>query len=313
MFVSTERDNANSGVSRPSPALRPGGHGIGLTATHEWNLTADLPAVAANSGLEAITWIPDSFLTSHGFFDEHTGAAYDPAAYPGHGDGLFFVGLEANGTIYAYALDHRRRIHPGRHDRQRVPRRDGPPVRAGDGPPLGGVRRHLRRPHRDPRRDRRREFAVTGRVRAAGRHAGPQQRGLRDRAAVGVRRGQQAGVLVRRQRRPTVMPCAAARSTARRPTSTRTTTASGPLTRRPPTRHRRSPPPPSGRITARATARSRSPPDGGSSGSTSAPVPPPRSAPAHRQHRGDHLGQGPTWSRARSACPRWPATRRASR
>ncbi|MFC0552054.1 lamin tail domain-containing protein [Planotetraspora thailandica] len=106
VFVSTERDNGNSGVSRPE-VLRfdPSGTAAGLTATKEWNLTADLPAVGANSGLEAISWVPDSFLTSHGFVDEHTGKAYDPGSYPGHGDGLFFVGLEANGTVYAYALD----------------------------------------------------------------------------------------------------------------------------------------------------------------------------------------------------------------
>jgi Lamin Tail Domain/RTX calcium-binding nonapeptide repeat (4 copies) len=106
VFVSTERNNDDSGVSRPE-VLRfdPAGTGTSLTATREWNLTADLPAVAANSGLEAISWLPDSFLTARGFLDEHTGKAYDPSAYPGHGDGLFFVGLEGNGTIYAYALD----------------------------------------------------------------------------------------------------------------------------------------------------------------------------------------------------------------
>ncbi|GAA1018739.1 hypothetical protein Aple_026330 [Acrocarpospora pleiomorpha] len=106
VFVSTERDNGNSGVSRPTIVrFDPSGTGSTLTATKEWNLTADLPAVGANAGLEAISWIPDSFLTSRGFLDEHTGAAYDPAGYPGHGDGLFFVGLEGNGSVYAYALD----------------------------------------------------------------------------------------------------------------------------------------------------------------------------------------------------------------
>ncbi|WP_433080965.1 hypothetical protein ACQP1P_44695 [Dactylosporangium sp. CA-052675] len=72
--------------------------------TREWNLTADLPPVAANSGLEGITFVPDSYLTAKGFRDEHTGAAYDPATYPNHGGGLFLVGLEANGSIYAYAI-----------------------------------------------------------------------------------------------------------------------------------------------------------------------------------------------------------------
>ncbi|WP_204040718.1 lamin tail domain-containing protein [Acrocarpospora phusangensis] len=106
VFVSTERDNGVSGVSRPA-ILRfdPSGTATTLTATKEWNLTADLPAVGANAGLEAISWIPDSFLTSKGFRDERTGAAYQPADYPGHGDGLFFVGLEGNGSVYAYALD----------------------------------------------------------------------------------------------------------------------------------------------------------------------------------------------------------------
>ncbi|WP_368861913.1 lamin tail domain-containing protein [Frankia gtarii] len=106
VVVSTERDNSNSGVSLLK-VLRYDGSSTAtsLTATAEWNLTSDLPAVAANSGLEAISWIPDSYLTAHGFHDEHTNTAYDPAAYSGHGSGLYFVGLEANGTVYAYALN----------------------------------------------------------------------------------------------------------------------------------------------------------------------------------------------------------------
>jgi hypothetical protein len=77
-----------------------------LTATNEWNLTADLPAVGPNLGMEAITWIPDAFLVQKGFFDEVKGHIYNPGEYPNHGSGLFFIGLEANGVIYAYALDH---------------------------------------------------------------------------------------------------------------------------------------------------------------------------------------------------------------
>ncbi|WP_433211181.1 lamin tail domain-containing protein [Dactylosporangium sp. CS-047395] len=101
VYISTERDNSNSGVSRPAVERFDVAAGA---ITREWVLTADLPPVAANSGLEGITFVPDGYLTAKGFRDEHTGAAYDPATYPNHGGGLFLVGLEANGTIYAYAL-----------------------------------------------------------------------------------------------------------------------------------------------------------------------------------------------------------------
>lgn len=106
IFVATERNNDANGVSRNS-ILRfdPNTAGTSLTATNEWNLTADLPVVGPNLGMEAITWVPDSELVSEGFVDQVTGTAYNPATYANHGDGLFFIGLEANGTVYAYALD----------------------------------------------------------------------------------------------------------------------------------------------------------------------------------------------------------------
>jgi hypothetical protein len=107
MYVATERDNENSGVSRLS-ILRfdTSAAGTDLTATNDWNLTADLPAVGSNLGLEAITYVPDTALVAAGFFDESKNAAYNPANYPNHGAGLFFVGLEGNGSIYGYALNH---------------------------------------------------------------------------------------------------------------------------------------------------------------------------------------------------------------
>ncbi|MGW3629373.1 lamin tail domain-containing protein [Streptomyces sp. NPDC005122] len=106
MFVATERDNGNSSTSMPK-ILRfdASSTASSLNATAEWNLTSDLPSLPANAGPEGISWIPDTFLTAHGFRDEHTGAAYDPAGYPGHGSGLFFAGVEDNGTVYAYALN----------------------------------------------------------------------------------------------------------------------------------------------------------------------------------------------------------------
>jgi hypothetical protein len=105
IYVATERDGSGSNrfsiLSYDTNAT-----GSSINASNEWNLTSDLPAVSStNLGLEAIAWVPDSFLTSKQFKDDNTGLAYDPANYPNHGSGLFLVGLEANGQIYAYALN----------------------------------------------------------------------------------------------------------------------------------------------------------------------------------------------------------------
>lgn len=106
IYVSTERNDVGGGASRPA-VLRyatSGGAGGPLIATHDWNLTADLPGLGANAGLEAIAWVPDALLVAKGFFDEARGAAYNPADYAGHGTGLFLVGVEQDGRILAYAL-----------------------------------------------------------------------------------------------------------------------------------------------------------------------------------------------------------------
>ena len=106
VYVSTERNNAVSGVSRPAvlrfDVSQPG---TTLVATADWNLTERPSGLGANLGLEAVEWMSDSFLVSKGFTDEARNAPYDPAAYPGHGTGLFFVGVEQDGVVYAYALD----------------------------------------------------------------------------------------------------------------------------------------------------------------------------------------------------------------
>jgi hypothetical protein len=107
IYVAAERDNDNNAVSRLS-VLRydTAAAGTELVATNEWNLTPDLPTSGANLGLEAVAWVPDTFLVANGFFDESTNALYDPSRYANHGTGLFLVGLESNGMIYGYALDH---------------------------------------------------------------------------------------------------------------------------------------------------------------------------------------------------------------
>lgn len=106
VFASTERDNDDGDTSKQEILRFDGGSSAGeLAATGEWDLTADLPGSDPNEGIEAISWVPDSVLTAHGFRDAHTGAAYDPATYPGHGTGLYVVGLESTGGVYVYALD----------------------------------------------------------------------------------------------------------------------------------------------------------------------------------------------------------------
>jgi hypothetical protein len=106
IFVATERNNDASSTSK-NAILRfdPSAAGTTLGATGMWDLTADLPPNGANLGLEAITWIPDTYLVANGLVDDSTGAPYAPSSYPSHGTGLFFVGVEATGTVYGYALD----------------------------------------------------------------------------------------------------------------------------------------------------------------------------------------------------------------
>ena len=83
VFVSSERDLSAGATSRIS-VLRydVSGATASLTATREWNLTADLPPVAADAGAESVAWIPDSYLVGNGFVDVNTGQRYNPATYP---------------------------------------------------------------------------------------------------------------------------------------------------------------------------------------------------------------------------------------
>ncbi|MDT7784967.1 MAG: hypothetical protein QOF58_3386 [Pseudonocardiales bacterium] len=98
LFVAVERDNDDGDVSRPM-ILK---YGTGGNAVAEWDL-GGMPEVDPNDGPEAISWVPDSYLTKNGFKDS-SGKTYNPADRPGHGSGLFFVGLEATGEVYVYAL-----------------------------------------------------------------------------------------------------------------------------------------------------------------------------------------------------------------
>lgn len=104
VYVASERDNSAKGVNQNTVLkVDPEAAAGDLVAQQEWDLTALLPAVGANLGMEAVQWVPDSALDGM-LFDTNTGAAYDSADYAGHGDGLFFVAVEDNGHVYAFAL-----------------------------------------------------------------------------------------------------------------------------------------------------------------------------------------------------------------
>lgn len=87
-----------------------------ITATNEWNLINAFPLNRdevpdgndndlANLGLEAIVYMPDSWLVAQGFFDERVNATYNPANYPGKmSNGVLFAGCEYKGVIGGFVL-----------------------------------------------------------------------------------------------------------------------------------------------------------------------------------------------------------------
>lgn len=107
VYVASERDLGTPNASRLSILRYDASVAVAtLNATHEWNLTPLLPAVGANLGIEAVTWVPDSYLVAHGFYDESKSRSYAPADYAEHGAGVFVVGVEATGKLYALVLEH---------------------------------------------------------------------------------------------------------------------------------------------------------------------------------------------------------------
>ncbi len=104
VYLAVERDNSAKGVNyNVVMQLDPNEAGPDVVASQEWNLTNVLPAVGANLGLEAIEWVADADLAGK-LWDDNTKAPYDPANYAGHGSGLFFVGIEDRGQLFAVAL-----------------------------------------------------------------------------------------------------------------------------------------------------------------------------------------------------------------
>ena len=103
VYVGAERDTDDAAESRNS-VLRFDSSVVGaLTATDEWDLEALLPESDANAGIEGLTWIPDPVLAAAGI-ETAAGSTYDPTVLPGHGSGLFVVGVESTSTLFVVAL-----------------------------------------------------------------------------------------------------------------------------------------------------------------------------------------------------------------
>ncbi|MEU6272824.1 lamin tail domain-containing protein [Streptomyces populi] len=112
VYVTSERDNADNTVPKDTiMEFDPAATGSTLTPVHQWDMTSQFPQLNtgskddANLGFEGVGHVPDSWLTANGWIDPLTGAAYNPANYPLHGSGLFFAGLEWDGTLHVYGLN----------------------------------------------------------------------------------------------------------------------------------------------------------------------------------------------------------------
>jgi hypothetical protein len=112
LWITSERDNLNNTVPKDTiMEFDPTVAGTTLSPLHQWDMTAQFPQLNtgnkddANLGFEGVGFVPDSWLTANGWIDPLTGAAYNPANYPLHGSGLFFAGLEWDGTMHVYGLN----------------------------------------------------------------------------------------------------------------------------------------------------------------------------------------------------------------
>ena len=106
VYLASERDNSNKGVNYDTILMvDPNANGTRLVAQQEWDLTASLPQVSANMGIEAVEWVANANVAGK-LIDQNTGGAFDATQYPNAvAGGVFFVALEDNGHVYAYVLN----------------------------------------------------------------------------------------------------------------------------------------------------------------------------------------------------------------
>mgnify|MGYP004505201255 CR=1 FL=1 len=82
VYLASERDNSSKGVNYDTILMvNPSESGTRLVARKQWDLTATLPQVSANMGVEAVEWVANSDINGK-LIDQNTGSAFDAAKYP---------------------------------------------------------------------------------------------------------------------------------------------------------------------------------------------------------------------------------------
>lgn len=106
VYIASERDNSAKGVNfNMILQVDPHNEEEDLVALQQWDLTASLPQVSANMGIEAVEWVANADVEGK-LYDQNTDSAFDAAHYPNAiANGVFFVALEDNGHVYAYVLN----------------------------------------------------------------------------------------------------------------------------------------------------------------------------------------------------------------
>lgn len=103
LYITSERDNENSGVSHNKVArfdvTGVTGATTDLTAAEEWDVN-ELVVTGSNLGLEGITYVPDGFLVRSGWHVD--GEPYAAADHPT--PGLFVTAVEGTGDLHFFSL-----------------------------------------------------------------------------------------------------------------------------------------------------------------------------------------------------------------
>ena len=106
VYIASERDNNVKGVNfNTILKVDPHKEDDDLVALQQWDLTASLPQVSANMGIEAVEWVSNANVDGK-LYDQNTNTVFDATNYPNAiSSGVFFVALEDNGHVYAYVLN----------------------------------------------------------------------------------------------------------------------------------------------------------------------------------------------------------------